>query len=154
MLGLKGNMFNSTSSLKYTVYEGDMVASLSQPRAAIVINGVDLISEHTGCEFSYINNHSNGIIAYNSNISLRNYIFQNINREPQDAVFNTVNEGNAIALNQPRLLPEIGFTGTGKEAKIVGFNTQGMDPPSFTTMENVDRGINYALHTCPKRFET
>ncbi len=145
VLGLKGNMFNSTSSLKYTVYEGDMVASLSQPRAAIVINGVDLISEHTGCEFSYINNHSNGIIAYNSNISLRNYIFQNINREPQDAVFNTVNEGNAIALNQHRLMPEIGFTGTGKEAKIVGFNAQGMDPPSFATMENVDRGINYAL---------
>ncbi len=145
LLGLKSNMFNSTSNLKYAVFEGDIVASLSQPRAAILIFGIDVVSKHSGCDFSYINNHSNGIIAYNCNISINNYIFQNINRKPQDYFFSSSEEGNAIAINVPELLPESIFPELGKDAMIVGFNTIGGNPPYFPTMVNVDRGINYRL---------
>lgn len=146
-LRLSQNMFNSTSTLKTGIYKNDPLQGISQSRIAIVLNGVDLIDQNWNCNFySFIANHSNGIVAYNSNISINNYLFKNIHRHQQDAHFNSSVEGNAIAVN----IYSLGLINNlshsypgGKEVHVEGFNVPGESPPSFPTMLNVDRGIAY-----------
>ncbi len=147
-LALRNNYFNCTSPLKYSEKQSkpDYTGKYyKQSYIAIALNNTNLLSRNKiggGCDFSYVKNHSNGIVIKNGHLDISNYIFENIRRNEQD-YYDNPTEGNAIAVNKLLDLDEEGGNSSDivNYIKVEGFQTAGKNAPPFPTMKNVDRGI-------------
>lgn len=128
------NYFNCTSKLKP---ESESIESTGHSFAAIYMNKMTFNSTvRKGCNFSYITNHANGIICFNSDISLSHYLFSDIEVRYQKDPFEREYDfsGHGITINPDYQDVEIEYNGY---ARLVGWKEGNP-----TTMKNVNRGID------------